>query len=550
MAKGVVPSKKIQVEEIIKCGKDPIYFIKHYVYIQHPVRGAVKFDTYPFQDDCVKDFLEHRFNIVAKSRQLGLSTITAAYCLWLALFYKNKNVLIIATKMLTAKGFVQKVQYMFKSLPTWLVLPKVEQHNLQSISFDNGSIIKAVPTNVDAGRGEALSLLIVDEAAHIENMQELWTGLYPTISAGGRCILLSSPAGVGNTFHKLWDESNKGLNEFNHIFLPWMVHPERNEEWFQKETKNLDARSIAQEYCASFEASGHAYLTTEDIMWVESLVRPPVDRIGPKYNCWIWKHPEGNKRYILSADVARGDAADFSTFHIIDVEEDEVVVEFRDKIPPDRFGEYLYEIGTMYNNALIVIEKNTYGIMSGNELKKLKYENLYYEKYTKDIFSINYIPNEEEVYPGLTTTGKNRAQILAKFEEIIRNKKVRVHSSRLNEELKTFVISNGRPQAMKSYNDDLILSLAIGFWIYDVAEGHSKQSEGLGQALLAGMSKSETVFNSQGWTAGANGYDTPIMPMSFTKKHKQPGQKQMPTGPNSSYANVYHMYDWMFDKKS
>ena len=80
-----------QIKEIIRCGKDPIYFMKNYVRIQHTVRGLIPFETYDFQDDCVKQFEENRFNIVLKSRQLGLSTVTAAYAVWFAIFKKDKN---------------------------------------------------------------------------------------------------------------------------------------------------------------------------------------------------------------------------------------------------------------------------------------------------------------------------------------------------------------------------------------------------------------------------------------------------------------------------
>ena len=92
-------TKRSQVQEIIKCGKDPNYFFKHYLKIQHPVRGLIPFDTFSFQDDCVDKFNEHRFNIVLKSRQLGLSTLVAAYSVWMAIFQREKNILIIATKL-------------------------------------------------------------------------------------------------------------------------------------------------------------------------------------------------------------------------------------------------------------------------------------------------------------------------------------------------------------------------------------------------------------------------------------------------------------------
>ena len=155
-------SRQQTVAEILKCGKDPIYFMKKYCKIQHQVRGLIPFETYDFQDDCVKDFQQHRFNIVLKSRQLGLSTVSAAYVLWYAIFKKDKNILVIATKLNTAINFIKKVKTMLDALPPWLLLTKFEPTK-QSIRFTNGSTITAVPTSPDAGRSEALALLVVDE---------------------------------------------------------------------------------------------------------------------------------------------------------------------------------------------------------------------------------------------------------------------------------------------------------------------------------------------------------------------------------------------------
>ncbi len=160
---GRVVSRKEQIDEIIKCGSDPIYFINTYITISHPKRGAIKFETYPFQDDCIKAYQGHRFVIVNKSRQLGLSTISAAYSLWMALFQKEKEILVIATKLETAKLFIKKVRSMFTNLPKWLVLPSVTGESVKYLEFSNGSKIQAVPTAEDGSRGVALSLLIVDE---------------------------------------------------------------------------------------------------------------------------------------------------------------------------------------------------------------------------------------------------------------------------------------------------------------------------------------------------------------------------------------------------
>ena len=186
-------NKQKQVREIIKCGKDPTHFFNTYVKIQHPTKGTIPFKTYDFQDQCVEDFRQHRFNIVLKSRQLGLSTISAAYAAWLAIFYKDKNILVIATKLSVAQNFIRKVKFVLHSMPKWLLLPEIVNNNKQALEFSNGSTIKAIPTSEDAGRSEALTLLIVDEAAFVRNFDTIWTGLYPTLSTGGQAIVLSTP---------------------------------------------------------------------------------------------------------------------------------------------------------------------------------------------------------------------------------------------------------------------------------------------------------------------------------------------------------------------
>ena len=326
MSRGTVLSRADQVQEIVRCGKDPVYFMKKYAKIQHPKRGTIPFETYPFQDDCVNAFQEHRLNIVLKSRQLGLSTVCAAYAAWLAIFYKDKNVLIIATKLPTAMNMIKKIKVVIQSLPEWLLLPKFEPTK-QSISFSNGSTITAIPTSEDAGRSEALSLLIVDEAAVIRDFEDIWTGLAPTISTGGNAIILSTPMGVGGQYYKLWTEAEAGQNDFNPIKLLWDVHPEHDQAWFDKETKSLSKRKIAQEYLCDFITSGDTYLQPDDLSWVRSQIMQPVSREGFDRNVWVWSPPVAGHTYILSADVSRGDARDYSTFHVIDTADCEVAAE-------------------------------------------------------------------------------------------------------------------------------------------------------------------------------------------------------------------------------
>lgn len=489
-------NKQLQVKELIKCGKDPAYFLKKYIKIQHPTKGLVKFDTFPFQDDCLRDFVDHRFNIILKSRQLGISTLSAAYAVWLAYFYKDKNILIIATKLAVAQNFIKKVKTAIRGLPPWMNLTEIVGSNKQGVEFSNGSQIKAVPTSEDAGRSEALSLLIIDEAAFIRNFDELWMGLYSTLSTGGRSIILSTPNGVGDKYHELCSKAEAGENEFNLIKLMWDVHPERDEEWFDTETKNMSKKQIAQELMCDFAASGETFLSANDLENMALRTKQPIERWGPGMNVWVWKYSLTEHKYVISADVSRGDATDYSTFQVLDVSIGEQVAEYKGKLPPDQFAVLLAEAGKRYNNALICPENNTYGYAVIMKLVEIGYSNLYY-KNEKDKMSAMYSGNNQISKIGFTTNAQSRGQILTKLEEVLRNNSVTFYSSRLMEELKTFVWKGQKAQAQKGKNDDLVMATAIGTWLFDSDPKVNPQSVDINKAMLAGFAVNRREYGQK-----------------------------------------------------
>lgn len=470
-----------QVKEIIRCGKDPVYFMNRYVKIQHTVRGLIPFATYDFQEDCIKQFQTNRFNIALKSRQLGLSTITAAYAVWFSIFKKDKNVLIIATKLSTAMNFIKKVRIMLDCLPKWLLLTKFEPTK-QSIRFDNGSQITAIPTSPDAGRSEALSLLIVDEAAFIRDFEDIWTGLYPTLSTGGNAIIISTPNGVGGQYYRLWMDAETKQNEFNTIKLSWWVHPEHDEEWFTRETKNLPRRKIAQEFLCDFISSGDTFLQPSELESIREAIRPPIEKTGPQSAVWIWRKPEPGKKYVLAADISRGDAKDFSTFHIVDDSSCEVVAEYMGKIPPDKLADLLFEYGKMYNEALICPEQNTFGYFTCVKLRDDGYPHLYYQGSSGDLF--NFKPTDPNAVPGFSTQTKTRSQILAKLEELARNSILKVYSQRLYDQLQAFIWNGSKAMASKDAHDDLIISLAIATWLIAGDSNVNEHATALSMAML------------------------------------------------------------------
>jgi hypothetical protein len=497
-------TKQEAMAEIVRCGKDPAYFCNKYAQISHPMRGLIPFDMYSFQEEALRSFKDHRFSVILKARQLGISTTVGAYVCWMMLFHRDKNVLVVATKLATATNLVKKIKAIHKHLPQWLKIADISIDNRTSFELGNGSQVKASSTSGDAGRSEALSLLVVDEAAFVEGMEELWAGLYPTLSTGGRCIALSTPNGVGNWFHKTYTEAEEQKNDFATIKLPWAVHPERDQAWFEKETRNMSKREIAQELECNFNASGETVVHGDDLKNIVKNVREPQHRTGFDRNYWIWEEPLPDRQYLLVSDIARGDGSDFSVAQIFDVQTMTQVAEYQGKIAPDRFAPLLFSMASEYNNALLVIENNSLGVGVLTRMQDLEYKNLYYSVKSTHEYVDELTAGALGGIAGFTMSMKTRPLVIAKFEEFVRNKLITINSMRLANEIKTFVWHNGRPQAMRSYNDDLVIATSIGCWVRDTALTVSKREVEYKKALLSSMSVSKTVLSTK--IEGQHGY--------------------------------------------
>lgn len=470
--------------EFMRCAMDPVHFFKKYAKIQHPIKGKILFDLYPFQEDTLRDLRDHRFNIILKSRQMGISTLVAGYALHNLIFQDDFKVLVIATTQEVAKNLVQKVQLMFEFLPAFLKSGlQIINNNKLSLTFSNGSSIKAVSSSPDSARSEALSLLLIDECAFIESAEEIWTSAQMTLSTGGKAVILSTPNGQGNLFHSLWQRAEEGTNEagldkFNPIRLNWDLHPERDQTWRDQQTVLLGKRQASQECDCDFLTSGHTVLDSDVLAHYKEHehICSPIEKRGIGGDVWIWKYPDPLKDYIVTADPARGDGEDYSALHIIDVETVEQVVEFKGKIDTQAFGRMCVSLATEYNNALLIIENKNVGWSTVQVALDLNYTNLYYS-YKNDPFLDENIHlrkhydlvDKENMVPGLTTTTRIRPVLISKLEMYFREHTPIIHSKRLINELFTFMWVDGKPQASKGYNDDLVMAFTFALYIRDTA---------------------------------------------------------------------------------
>ena len=493
--------KEIIKQEYIKCAMDPVHFFRKYCYITHPIKGRTLFHLYPFQETTLGDFRQHRFSIVNKSRQLGISTLVAGYSLWTMLFNKDKTVLCIATKQETARGMVEKVQFMYENLPSWLKgNQKPISNNKLSFQLANNSRIVATSAASDAGRSYAVSLLLIDEAAFIEGIDKIYTSIKPTIATGGGIIALSSPNGIGNWFHKTYAEAQIGKNDFYPIELKWNLHPDRDEAWELRERANMSPREFAQEYDCDFLGSGNSVIEPDNLSFYEqTYIQEPVERRFMGGDFWIFQYPDYSRNYIISADVARGDGSDYSAFHVIDVDSCEQVAEYKSQIDTRAFGNMLVSVASEYNNALLVVENANVGWDVVNTIIEKGYRNMYYSPRAYGEMQMDKwmakMGNDQTV-PGFTTSVKTRPLVVSKMEAYIRDRAFVFRSKRLLEELRVFIWQNGKAQAQTGYNDDLVMALGIGLFTRDTGVKFAQQGMDLTRASIGGMSSTVGGVNS------------------------------------------------------
>jgi hypothetical protein len=256
---------------------------------------------------------------------------------------------------------------------------------------------------------------------------------------------------------------------------------------------------------------------------------------------WQWKDPIDGHRYIMGVDVSRGDSEDFSSINIVDFDDREQVLEYVGKIPPDDLASIAYKWGILYGNAFIVIDiTGGMGVATSRKLQELSYKNLYIEGVnTQNIWEYN--SKALEKIPGLNFNNK-RTQIVAAFEEQLRKNFI-VRSSRLLNELNTFVYMNGRPDHMKGSHDDAIMSLSMALYAGDICFNQLQRADASNKAMLESWVTSERSYevNKTFYSYGTS--LDPIGAMAIDENFYHQGN------PLNVGKEAYNEFSWLFGPK-
>ena len=322
-----------EMKEIAKCATDVVYFANKYAHAMTDY-GIQKITLRKYQEDVLRSFQDHRFNVFLASRQIGKTVSSAIFITWYILFNIDKNVMILANKGATAAEIIDKVKAVIQGLPFFLK-PGIVKKNQGEIKVDNGCRIMGSATTGTAAIGFALHLVYMDEFAHVPAniVESFYRSVYPTLSASkiSRIIITSTPNGK-NKFHEIYQGALDGKNMYHPLRVDWWQVPGRDEEWKRNEIANLGSEALFnQEYGNQFLA-GDKLLLSGDAMammkrisktykWkeIEDLEDENLDYSGLKW------HPNFNIDHIdkekdmfaFSVDIANGTGLDHSVINIL-----------------------------------------------------------------------------------------------------------------------------------------------------------------------------------------------------------------------------------------
>lgn len=472
-----------QEQEIVRCAESFAYFCQKYIKILHPTRGLIPFMLFNYQARCIDYYKKHRFNIISKFRQGGLTTVTLLYGLWKCLFELDQQIMTLSKTDREAVKTGEIIDRAVEHMPTWLKPKKDGKWNDHLKQFpDTGGALQF--HSPEAARGKSVTFLIIDEAAFIPDMETHWKAMWPVLSTGGSCVLVSTVNGLGNWYEETYTKAKDGKNMFHVIDLDYWEHPDYNSKnnpnWVEEQRAQMGEKGFLQEVMRSFLGSGETFVPSKVIAELDQELKNKkvFKKLFPKFTnkdssseeetddhqkgaLWVWNEPKDGQEYIVSVDTAEGVGSDGdnSCIQVINAITLEQCAEFYSNlIPPHDLAKIVNELGLLYNNALVVVEDMATGGIILNCLQHdLYYDNIYCSVKGRTI------------KPGIKVTAGNRPVILQEFQSRIINKTLKVKSKRLLRELKTFEYNptTKKAEAARGKHDDAIMALALAVYARD-----------------------------------------------------------------------------------
>ena len=460
---------KKQLQEYARCMEDPLYFIQNYVRIVSLDEGLIPFKMYPFQKEMVGTFHNNRFTICKLPRQSGKSTTMISYLLHYSLFNPSVNIAILANKAATARDLLGRLQLAYEHLPKWLQ-QGVMSWNKGSLELENGSKILASSTSASAVRGGSYNIIFLDEFAYVPSnvAEQFFSSVYPTISSGKstKVMIVSTPHGM-NMFYKLWTDAEEQRNSYIPIEVHWSEVPGRDEKWRKETIANTSEQQFQTEFECEFLGSVNTLINSSKLR-----VLTYKQHLHKHAGLTVYKKPEKDHTYMLTADVARGTKNDNSAFVMFDITEVpyRVVASFKDnEIKPLLFPQKIYQMARAYNQAFVLVEVNDIGEQVANNLQfDLEYDNLVMASMrgrAGQVMGGGFSGGKAQL--GVRTTKSVKTVGCSNLKQLVESDKIIIEDFDIINELSTYIVHGSSFQAEEGCNDDLVMCCVLFAWASD-----------------------------------------------------------------------------------
>lgn len=465
------------LKEYMKCAEDPIYFAERYIKIVHVDHGFIPIKLYDYQKDIIKAITNNRRVVANTSRQAGKTTTAMAIILHYILFNEYKTVALLANKAASALEILSRIQMAFEALPGWLQ-QGVVTWNKGSMELENGCKVIAAASSSSSIRGKSIAFLYIDETAFLNNWEEFFASVYPTISSGKETkILLTSTPNSLNHFWKICkeaqeevDEKGRGKNGYVYIEVTWDKVPGRDEVWKEDTLASIgwNMEQFQQEFCGSFIGSASTLISGNKLKEL-SFSTPIHESEGIRQ----YKPVVKDHAYALVVDVSRGKGLDYSTFSVIDVTKMpyEQVCTFRDNyIGPSDYASIIYRIGKLYNEASLLIEINDIGGQVADVLYlEYGYENMLFTENagrTGKRISGGFGKNIDR---GIRTTKQVKSIGCSILKLLIEQNQLMLNDFETIQELARFSRKGSSYEAESGSHDDMVMTLVLFAWLTNQA---------------------------------------------------------------------------------
>lgn len=482
-----------QINEWIKCSHDPVYFIKTYCKIVHVDRGVITFEMFDFQEEIIEAYFTERKVIVKLPRQMGKTTTTAAFFIWYILFQSHKVCAILANKAPIAQEILNRIQLMYENIPSYMQQGIVEW-NKRSITLENGSRILAAATSSSAIRGFSLSMVFMDEFAHVPNniAEEFFTSTFPTLSSGKetKILMASTPNGL-NHYYKFWIEAESKRNDFVPITYSWDRMPGRDEAWFNEQKRALGEQKFRQEVLCEFLGSSDTLISGAKLSTM-AMRTPIITEDG-----WqVYEHPQENHAYIICVDPARGLDRDASAFWVIDITQIPyrgVAKYHSHSIAPMVFPNMIYNAGTKYNHAFVLVEINDNGQQIVDMLHyDLEYENIFKLESTQKTGAKIAGGYKKSMRLGLRMTEAVKRIGCLNLKTLIEQDKLLIEDFDTISEFSTFTQQLQTFKAEEGKHDDLVMTLVMFAWL--VTQKYFREAQGSSLNIMKALETEQTAM--------------------------------------------------------